>query len=564
MEFFRIMLGAIIGDIIGSRWEFNPTNDYNFELFSDKNNFTDDTICTIAVADALLHNSEDYGKYIHKWCRKYPNPMGGYGVSFAKWVKSDNPQPYGSYGNGSAMRVSPIGWWFGFPQDLYEQSAKVASCTHNHEDGITGAQTVAIAVADARVFRKDLGRYPTRGDIDVYTIPHAIMQYYGYPHLFKLNIDDYRNKFDETCQGTVPPALWIVLNSISFEDAIRQAVSLGADADTLGVIVGSIAEPIWGIPEGIKQKALSYLPEDMKAVVKEFHSRVRKLRELSKDNQYYKFGEFTSDRDKHEDVYQIEKMWSHDLAGDNTIERKTIEEMAERFPLEQWQEISDKYDLPLSLIGYLSKAVLNKRHKTLKAVANFIEYHYSMRKKQAKIKLGERLKKQQFMAIMFWKLCLGNPNKFFEGKNPLPDKSKLATSSDCQIEPLPTDTNDVSDVPLNFILSNEDLEIIRRGHIPEVQEDHWFMYCDEQYIRYYRSWTGACAFEAHYEISENGYRIDNLKMNRALSEFGVNGDDAGVALFQYLLIAETGGNSELAWQHYLDEWDRLNKKYTKK
>lgn len=106
------MLGAIIGDIVGSRWDFSPTNDYNFELFSDKNSFTDDTICTVAVADALLHDSDDFGAYIHKWCRKYPHPMGGYGGRFAKWVMSDNPQPYGSYGNGSAMRVSPIGWWY--------------------------------------------------------------------------------------------------------------------------------------------------------------------------------------------------------------------------------------------------------------------------------------------------------------------------------------------------------------------------------------------------------------------------------------------------------------------
>lgn len=102
------MLGAIIGDIVGSCWEFNPTNDYNFELFSDKNSFTDDTICTVAVADALLHGSDDYGKFIHEWCRRYPHPMGGYGGRFAKWVMSNNPQPYGSYGNGSAMRVSPI------------------------------------------------------------------------------------------------------------------------------------------------------------------------------------------------------------------------------------------------------------------------------------------------------------------------------------------------------------------------------------------------------------------------------------------------------------------------
>ena len=102
------MLGAIIGDIVGSRWEFFSTNDYNFELFSDKNDFTDDTICTIAVADAIMHQ-KSYGAALHEWCRRYPNPMGSYGGSFNAWVRSDEPQPYGSYGNGAAMRVSAIG-----------------------------------------------------------------------------------------------------------------------------------------------------------------------------------------------------------------------------------------------------------------------------------------------------------------------------------------------------------------------------------------------------------------------------------------------------------------------
>ena len=129
------MLGAIIGDIVGSRWEFNPTNDYDFELFSDKNSYTDATICTIAVADALLHDSDDYGKYIHKWCRKYPHPMGGYGGRFDMWVKSDNPQPYGSYGNGSDMRCSPIGWWFEQPGELAEHAKKSAEMS----DAILGA-----------------------------------------------------------------------------------------------------------------------------------------------------------------------------------------------------------------------------------------------------------------------------------------------------------------------------------------------------------------------------------------------------------------------------------------
>ena len=199
------MLGAIIGDIVGSRWEFNPTNDYNFELFSDKNSFTDDTICTVAVADALLHGSDDYGKFIHEWCRRYPHPMGGYGGRFAKWVMSDNPQPYGSYGNGSAMRVSPIGWWFGHPSDLYAEAEKTAACTHNHEEGILGAQAVAFAICDARELREDLhGKPMTEEYLLKYGLDHGIGLYEQFPSNFKIDLEQYRNKFDETCQGTVP------------------------------------------------------------------------------------------------------------------------------------------------------------------------------------------------------------------------------------------------------------------------------------------------------------------------------------------------------------------------
>ena len=144
------MLGAIIGDMVGSRWEFNPTNNYNFEWLSDKNGFTDDTICTVAVADAILHNSEDFGKYIHEWCRKYPHPMGGYGGRFAQWVRSDNPQPYNSFGNGSAMRVSPVAYCYEDECQMLKAAEATAVCSHNHLEGIKGAKTVAMAIYTAQ------------------------------------------------------------------------------------------------------------------------------------------------------------------------------------------------------------------------------------------------------------------------------------------------------------------------------------------------------------------------------------------------------------------------------
>lgn len=256
------MLGAIIGDIVGSRYEFNPTNDYNFEMFAEGSNFTDDTICTIAVADALM-KGHNFSKSIHEWCRKYPYPKGGYGGRFLQWVMSDSPMPYGSFGNGSAMRVSPIGWWFFNPEDVLKEAAKTAECTHNHPEGIKGACTVALAIMLAHNMKKSDVK------IDVERLLDQCINYSGYN--IDIHVSAVINRFDETCQGTVPVALWIIGKSNSFEDAIRRAVSLGADADTLGAVVGSIAEAIWGIPEWMKEKAMSYLPKGMLSVVKEFY-----------------------------------------------------------------------------------------------------------------------------------------------------------------------------------------------------------------------------------------------------------------------------------------------------
>ena len=260
------MLGAIIGDIVGSRWEFNPTNDYNFEWLSEENGFTDDTICTVAVADALLNDS-DFGESIHKWCRRYPHPKGGYGGRFAQWVHSDDPQPYNSFGNGSAMRVSPVAHWYDNVDEVLDAAAATALPSHNHDEGIKGAQTVALAIFKALQFGEQVPEY-----ID--NILEECVQFSGYD--INIKIDDVINRFDETCQGTVPVALWIIGQSTSFEDAVRKAVSLGADADTLGAIVGSIAEAIWGIPLDIRKSIKSFLPEEMNDIVIEFYEMINR------------------------------------------------------------------------------------------------------------------------------------------------------------------------------------------------------------------------------------------------------------------------------------------------
>lgn len=258
------MLGSIIGDIVGSRWEFDPTNDYDFEWLSDKNSFTDDTICTVAVADALLHN-RDFGESIHDWCNRYPHPKGGYGGRFITWVMSDHPKPYNSYGNGACMRVSPIGYWFNNELETLDAAAASAIVSHNHDEGVKGAQTVALAIRKAIEYNAHyLGAARHIDDI----IDECI-KFSGY------NINMTRrsvlNVFDETSQGTVPVALKIISISKNFEDAIRLAVSLGGDADTLGAIVGGIAESIWGVPSKIRRQVRKYLPNEMLSIIDDFY-----------------------------------------------------------------------------------------------------------------------------------------------------------------------------------------------------------------------------------------------------------------------------------------------------
>lgn len=250
------MLGAIIGDIVGSRFEFDNTFKYDFEFFTPECDFTDDTICTIAIADAIL-NKKEYQQALLEWCRKYPHPMGAYGGSFARWIVSSNPQPYHSFGNGSAMRVSAIGWLFDTEEEVLEEAKKSASVTHNHPEGIKGAQAIALAIFKAR-----------KGE-GLQAIKDIAHNFYGKEYAEHLKPKGW---FDETCQGTVPIALHLISQSHSFEDAIRKAIAYGGDSDTLGAIVGSIAEALWGIPHDLQVKGLSYLPKEMKTLLQTFYN----------------------------------------------------------------------------------------------------------------------------------------------------------------------------------------------------------------------------------------------------------------------------------------------------
>ena len=276
------MLGAMIGDIAGSKYEFNNTFDYDFEMFGEGCDFTDDTICTVAIADAIL-NGRSYQESLLDWCRRYPSPKGAYGGRFAAWIRSLDPQPYNSFGNGSAMRVSPVAWLFDDLSQVLEEAEKTALPTHNHPEGIKGAKAVAHAIWYFRKSRfsegsKDSENEETKGlkneKAKASKDENETIQ--GFMSIARSYYEDFdtrvypKGKFDETCMDAVPLSFYLLSQASSFEDAIRLAISHGGDSDTIGAIVGSIAEARFGIPQEIKNRAMEYLPDDMKDIWKQF------------------------------------------------------------------------------------------------------------------------------------------------------------------------------------------------------------------------------------------------------------------------------------------------------
>ena len=169
------------------------------------------------------------------------------------------------------------------------------------------------------------------------------------------------------------------------------------------------------------------------------------------------------------------------------------------------------------------------------------------------MKASEKEQIEQTIALMFWKLCLGNPNHVLHGEvKPTFNKMRHATVDTCEVHSMPDDG--VSHMELALPLYREEMEILRMGHIPEAQEDNWFMYCTDEHIRYFRSWTGDCMYEAHFHQDGDDYIIDNLVINHALMEFGINNDQPAAWLFRYLLTTEIGGDSDSAWQEFVDVW----------
>lgn len=263
------MYGAIIGDIAGSTYEFSPVKEKGVPFFAAGSMPTDDSVMTVAVAEALLlcpkgATDEEIKvmlvKCMQAWGRRYPE--GDYGGRFIHWIFSENPQPYNSYGNGSAMRVSPVGWLYDDMKTTRKMARLSAEVTHNHPEGIKGAEATAAAIflAKSGSTKEEIRRY--------------IEENFAYD--LQRSCDEIRPDyhFDETCQGSVPEAIIAFLDGEDYRDAVCNAISLGGDADTQGAIAGSIAEPFFGIPDDLIEKCNGHLPQDMKAVVEDFYRQI--------------------------------------------------------------------------------------------------------------------------------------------------------------------------------------------------------------------------------------------------------------------------------------------------
>ena len=274
------MLGAIIGDIVGSVYEFSNIKTKDFPFWGKYCEYTDDSILTIATAAWLLSGG-DVARYYSKFAEENGTPMGGYGSMFRRWVTKtivdQDYSPYNSCGNGCAMRVSPVGWLDSnipfFGEKYILKMAKIsAECTHNHPEGIKGAQATALCI------------FLARNGKSANEIRKRIEKDFDYD--LSLNVDEIRSRYSwqgldgvgngGTCQGSVPQAITCAIEAKNFEDAVRNAISIGGDSDTIGCIAGSIAEALFGIPESIREKGIGYLPKELRYVVEKFEQKYGK------------------------------------------------------------------------------------------------------------------------------------------------------------------------------------------------------------------------------------------------------------------------------------------------
>lgn len=588
------MLGAVFGDIVGSAYEWNNVKTKDFPLQTSFTRYTDDSVMTLAVAQWLMtdpdHSEEGLVREMQRLGRGHFK--AGYGGRFKAWVMSKEPQPYNSWGNGSAMRVSPVALYATSLEDALELARKTANVTHNHPEGIKGA----LSVAECVFICKEAKSIETAKE----EIRRIIPQKYGYN--LNRTLDDIRPdyKFDVSCQGSVPEAIIAFLESTSLEDCVRNAVSIGGDSDTIAAIACSIyaANKEWW-DESLMSQFTKYLPCDLRAIMESFEELVfpvKPIRNSYKVMEGIYAGEYPREYDDKKSVDKIKQFErfgiTHFIDLTEEGELRPYDQMLAspmqhiRFPIQDVSipaTIESVKDLIGQIYGILNESDRNKvyihcwggvgRTGTIVGCLLSHQHNYDFEEtmnaltrafsdcpKSAYRETPETKEQRDFIAryaaemkqeelgrqaLMMWKMGAGNSARRFNGENPIPQKTKVATKESWNIEPMPEKH---TTIPMDESIPSAAMGIVKYGHIPDAMEDHWFMYCDEATIRYYRSWTGFCIYVAKYEDDGETCRITELTVNREPEQYTCTDKEHDAALFMALLTEEYGGDASEYWK----------------
>jgi len=498
------MFGAILGDMIGAPYEFDrgdKTKD--FPLFSEQSQFTDDTVMTIAVAEALLDTLGQPDERIRaalvesmrRWGRRYPN--AGYGGRFYHWLRAADPKPYGSFGNGSAMRVAAAGWLFDDLETTRHVARLTAEVTHNHPEGIKGAEATATAIWMARNGASKEG------------IRDCLVQDFGYD--LSRTCDEIRPGYHhvESCQQTVPEAVTAFLEGDGFEDVIRTAVSLGGDCDTLTCIAGSIAEAFYGVPEEMIATCRERLPREMLRVVDRFRQAAAPARDSSLD-------------------------------GNEAIEA-AMERLRDSGDKKDFGAVLDAIAARVREGGHFLVPIIRKEdgrvlYRTLlgkdgKPWMVAFTTHRALARGLSSERASDFIDASLYtclengapgVIINPWDGGLMLPRDAIEAVL-LADRGRAAGKEDWKTEPMPEQREKFT---LRHALTRVQMHFLRQGNIPREMEDKWFWYMEGNTLYAHRSWTGVCVFILRFDPDSDEIRATVNRQPEQYASDGVGEDEA--------------------------------------
>ncbi|MBQ0020782.1 MAG: ADP-ribosylglycohydrolase family protein [Bacteroidales bacterium] len=585
------MLGAVLGDIIGSSYEWNNVKTKDFPLVTDHTRYTDDSVMTLAVAKWLLDDPTHSPEHLISCMQQLGRAhfRAGYGGSFKQWLLSTTPQPYNSWGNGSAMRVSPVGLFADTEDEARSLAQLTAAVTHNHPEGIKGAEAVAVAVFTNRHlaslpldFRKKMTRL-------------KVEQLFGYD--LSRTLDEIRPtyRFDVSCQGSVPEAIIAYLESNSVEDCVRNAISIGGDSDTIAAIACSIF--MAGENSSKEENAWTlafdkYLSNDLQSIMQQFERFVFPEKPTYNSyavNEWLYAGEYPGHSNADKAMLKLRQFKrfgiTHFIDLTEEGELQPYQPLLSGIQYMRFPIVDQNVPESIEAVKHLIKTIRQVHHddvhnrvyihcwggvgRTGTIVACYLttvlgtDYEATIKAldrlwaecpKSATRVSPETSSQHRFIAdfiahldafkqipsAQIWSKAQPHTPRTIDRKGTTSRSTEIATPDSWETQPMPQQHCVIA---VDIAIPASVMHIIRQGHIPEAMEDHWFMYCDDTHIRYYRSWTGICIYEARYETTDDGFRITSVKVNRQHNQYGSTNDRYDCCLFIYLLATHTGGNT---------------------